>query len=274
MQSSRSCTSDEFICKSTNLRIPITSQCDTISQCHDRTDEIKCQCSIEDYLSEKLFYRCTLTNQCLPKNLECHQKYQCHSEDFEDDDDQCPSFDILTHRTCSDDDTCLGEHQICENYPSRHCVCQQGYRMNETTDICEDINECRERAVCDHYCRNTRGSYECSCQENYLLDSDKHTCLLRTNQRRFYGLFDDGIYQIDIDQNNELILNTKKLILQTQYAYLIDHDPIDNYLYFAECTNPLRSIVMSCSKTRGIFRLDLNQHPYRKQVLRKSNKRQ
>lgn len=53
--------------------------------------------------------------------------------------------------------------------------------MNETTGICEDINECRERLVCDHYCINTLGSYRCSCQENYQLKSDKHTCVLRPN---------------------------------------------------------------------------------------------
>jgi len=147
---------------------------------------MSCSCPNEDYLSEKLFYRCGLTNKCLPKNLECDIKRQCNPTFIEDDEENydntaCPSLSSLINRPCSINNTCLGENQFCRTYLHKYCICQEGYRMNETTGICEDINECRERVVCDHYCLNTQGSYRCSCHENYQLKSDKHTCTLRTN---------------------------------------------------------------------------------------------
>ena len=92
------------------------------------------------------------------------------------------STSLLIERPCLINNTCSEENQYCRGLFNRHCVCQSGYRMNETTGICEDINECRERLVCDHYCINTMGSYRCSCREEYQLKSDKHTCILRTNR--------------------------------------------------------------------------------------------
>jgi hypothetical protein len=227
---------------------------------------MSCTCPIEDYVSEKLFYRCGLTNKCLPKDLECDIKRQCNPKDLEetDDDDQCPS---LIYRSCYRNNSCLEENQYCRNYPRKHCVCQIGYRMNETTGICEDINECRERVICDHYCINTLGSYRCSCQENYQLKSDKHTCTLRTSEfSSLYALFNQGIYQLNMNNENELDKTKEIFITLTNHAYLIDHDPIDNYLYFAECSVPIRAVIMSCPKTRGIFRIDLNQLKPRKEV--------
>ena len=110
----RFCTRDQFSCKSSKLCIPKSNICDTISQCHDRSDEMFCTCPVEDYLSRKLFYRCGLTNKCLPKNIECHLKRQCHSTLFPDDDDddeiECPAL----NQTCSMNKPCLGKNQFME----------------------------------------------------------------------------------------------------------------------------------------------------------------
>jgi hypothetical protein len=92
------------------------------------------------------------------------------------------SSSLFIERPCLINNTCSEENQYCRGYFNKHCVCQSGYRMNETTGMCEDINECRERLVCDHYCINTLGSYRCSCHEQYQLKSDKHTCTFRTKQ--------------------------------------------------------------------------------------------
>jgi hypothetical protein len=65
----------------------------------------------------------------------------------------------------------------------------------------------------------------------------------------------------------EFVPNNKTLITLTNHAYLLDYDPIENYLYFAECSMPIRPIIMSCPKTRGIFRINLNQSiPSQKEV--------
>ncbi|CAF0998634.1 unnamed protein product [Adineta steineri] len=267
----RFCTPDQFTCKSTKLCISKTNMCDTISQCHDRSDEMFCNCPLEEYISRKLFYRCGLTNKCLPKNLECDIKRQCNpttvgKEEEEDNDNiECPSLSSLINRPCSINNTCSGENQYCRN--NQRCVCQEGYRMNETTDVCQDIDECRERVICDHYCINTQGSYRCSCHENYQLKSDKHTCILRTNifsLAYLYGLFNNGIYKLNI---NNILPNNEQLITLTDYAYLLDYDPIEKYLYFAECSSPIRSIIMSCPKTKGIFRINLNQSISKKELI-------
>ncbi|CAF1341226.1 unnamed protein product [Rotaria sordida] len=276
------CTHDQFTCKSTKLCIPKSNLCDTITQCHDRSDEMSCSCPIEDYVSQKLFYRCGLTDKCLPKNIECYLKHECssilinHNND-DKDDNECPSPSSLIERPCSINNTCLEENQYCRGYFNKRCVCQSGYRMNETTGICEDINECRERLVCDHYCINTLGSYRCACHENYQLKSDKHTCILRTNTFTpafLFGLFDNGIHKLNMTYENELgkikewsINNNKTLITLTNHAYLIDHDPIENYIYFVECSVPIRPIIMSCPKTRGIFRINLNQSILQKELI-------
>ena len=41
-----------------------------------------------------------------------------------------------------------------------------------------DINECDEdKGGCSHRCTNTEGSFECSCNDGYILDSDRRNCL-------------------------------------------------------------------------------------------------
>ena len=43
-----------------------------------------------------------------------------------------------------------------------------------------DINECTgERDGCEHFCRNTIGSYYCMCRDGYYLHQDEKTCLGR-----------------------------------------------------------------------------------------------
>lgn len=40
-----------------------------------------------------------------------------------------------------------------------------------------DIDECQENnGGCDHFCRNTVGSFECSCQKGHKLLTDERTC--------------------------------------------------------------------------------------------------
>jgi hypothetical protein len=243
---------------------------------------MSCSCPIEDAVSQKLFYRCGLTDKCLPKNIECYIKHDCNSmlidhDNDEDDDNECPSSSSLIERPCLMNNTCLEENQYCRGYFNKQCVCQSGYRMNETTGMCEDINECRERLICDHYCINTLGSYRCSCQENYQLKSDKHTCIIRTIRKNYspslIGLFDNGIRQINLTYEYELekiqekLNNNQTLLTLTTHAYLIDYDPVENDLYFAECSIPIRPVIMSCPKTRGIYRIRLNQTILNKELI-------
>ena len=59
---------------------------------------MSCSCPIEDYVSQKLFFRCGLTDKCLPKNIECYLKHECnamltdHSDEELVEDPECTFF--------------------------------------------------------------------------------------------------------------------------------------------------------------------------------------
>ena len=53
---------------------------------------------------------------------------------------------------------------------------------------CIDINECSEgTAGCAHICTNTIGSYVCSCDQGYRLESDGRTCNGKSKFNTFYS---------------------------------------------------------------------------------------
>ena len=46
-----------------------------------------------------------------------------------------------------------------------------------TLNLFSDINECDVNTDnCSQLCNNTIGSYQCYCEDGYILDSDEHTC--------------------------------------------------------------------------------------------------
>lgn len=76
------------------------------------------------------------------------------------------------------------------------CSCQQGYRLGTDSLTCQgivsiipsiivnhvhtnvflDIDECAESMPCDQVCQNRDGSFNCSCNDGYLLDTNGRTC--------------------------------------------------------------------------------------------------
>ena len=42
--------------------------------------------------------------------------------------------------------------------------------------LIKDINECNGDHVCNHNCNNVNGSYTCSCDPGYVLQSDHRSC--------------------------------------------------------------------------------------------------
>ncbi|KAL0364441.1 UNVERIFIED_CONTAM: Vacuolar-sorting receptor 2 [Sesamum angustifolium] len=67
---------------------------------------------------------------------------------------------------------CIDDHK-------NGCKCPPGFRGDGVKE-CEDIDECKEKTACQcpHCsCRNTWGSYECSCSGNLLYIHEHDTCI-------------------------------------------------------------------------------------------------
>jgi hypothetical protein len=64
------------------------------------------------------------------------------------------------------------------------CICPTGTQLNPVTQVCEDINECRELgpdACFNGACVNSVGSYECECEPGFILDNTGRICIGKWN---------------------------------------------------------------------------------------------
>ncbi|BFZ05862.1 hypothetical protein BsWGS_08901 [Bradybaena similaris] len=88
------------------------------------------------------------------------------------------------------------------------CICSEGY----TGYKCHiDIDECTGRNTCQQKCANLPGSYECSCQEGFVLADDEYTCdLCLSCTEDFKNLYT----QIEYLQNQSSGIDNFDLILQ------------------------------------------------------------
>ncbi|KAI0208521.1 hypothetical protein LSAT2_006799 [Lamellibrachia satsuma] len=96
----------------------------------------------------------------------------------EDDDGIC-----LPINECDPTKSRHNCEQVCVDLPDGYkCMCNDGYRLDNTTH-CKDINECDEgTSDCEHECRNTEGSYRCSCVRGYTLNVDNATCNMNVDE--------------------------------------------------------------------------------------------
>ncbi|KAJ8047013.1 Latent-transforming growth factor beta-binding protein 1 [Holothuria leucospilota] len=73
---------------------------------------------------------------------------------------------------------CQSDHSQCvvkstdDDKEVASCECSEGFEINETSGLCEDINECETASnLCGHggygYCTNTEGSAHCICLKGY-----------------------------------------------------------------------------------------------------------
>ncbi|KAG2455866.1 EGFL7 protein, partial [Polypterus senegalus] len=99
--------------------------------------------------------------------------------------------------------TVCGDHQVCSTYRTTYMVsyrqitrpesspplyeCCPGWKSARPPGCNQDVDECAVGSHgCSQRCRNTPGSYQCSCQDGYQLDTDGRTCQAnnRTEQNR------------------------------------------------------------------------------------------
>ena len=141
-------------------------------------------------------------NECLASNGGCDQLCNNTVGSFEC---ACAEGYILgsNGRSCSDIDECqtagLCGHICVNTAGSYQCKCHSGFSLasdrsaclGKLTNKCKqsafyilvliffpvDIDECLEaNRRCEHSCTNSIGSFQCSCQSGYQLDSNNSTC--------------------------------------------------------------------------------------------------
>ncbi|GJT27691.1 vacuolar-sorting receptor 1-like protein [Tanacetum coccineum] len=62
---------------------------------------------------------------------------------------------------------------------TKGCKCPPGFK-GDGVNSCEDVDECKEKTACqcsNCKCKNTWGSYECSCSGNLLYMREHDTCI-------------------------------------------------------------------------------------------------
>lgn len=70
-------------------------------------------------------------------------------------------------------------YSACVDDHTKGCKCPPGF-MGDGVDKCEDIDECKAKTACqcpECKCKNTWGSYDCSCSGNLLYMREHDTCI-------------------------------------------------------------------------------------------------
>lgn len=63
---------------------------------------------------------------------------------------------------------------VCNWFCHRFCLCFAW--LYTLLSFCTDIDECENRDICQHECKNTFGSYQCICPPGYQLMLNGKTC--------------------------------------------------------------------------------------------------
>uniref|UniRef100_A0A5B7B1A7 Putative Vaculolar sorting receptor 3 isoform 1 n=2 Tax=Davidia involucrata TaxID=16924 RepID=A0A5B7B1A7_DAVIN len=73
-------------------------------------------------------------------------------------------------------------YSACLDIEDSKCKCPPGFK-GDGIKSCEDIDECREKKACqcpECSCKNTWGSYECTCSGDHLYIRDHDTCISKS----------------------------------------------------------------------------------------------
>ncbi|XP_037365448.1 pro-epidermal growth factor isoform X2 [Talpa occidentalis] len=172
-------------------------------------------------------------NLCKPKSSNCSDS-MC-GQDPEAPRGSCAEGYALSWdgKSCEDVNECASwKHGCalgCENTPgSYYCTCPKGFILLPDGKQCHQLVSCPSNASgCTHNCLLTPHGPMCFCPEGSVLEADGKTCsgpqpfLLFANSENIQHMCFDGTdYGILLSQQMGTVL-------------ALDHDPVENKIYFA-----------------------------------------
>ncbi|XP_053247571.1 signal peptide, CUB and EGF-like domain-containing protein 2 isoform X3 [Podarcis raffonei] len=85
----------------------------------------------------------------------------------------------VKRRLLMDIDECQASNGGCDHFcrntiGSFDCSCKKGYKLLTDEKSCQDIDECTFERTCDHICINHPGTFECTCNKGYTLYGFTH----------------------------------------------------------------------------------------------------
>ncbi|KAG9261064.1 low-density lipoprotein receptor-related protein 1B-like [Astyanax mexicanus] len=152
-----------FRCRNDRVCVRTEQVCNGVNDCGDNSDEEECGVVGKARACGKAEFSCS-NGRCVSADLQCDLFDDCG--DGGSDEHDCKQLSLEGH--CGGDTHSCGDDAFCNQTSSQAvCECRSGFRRDQRSRKCEEVNECALFGVCSQYCANAKGSYKCTCDRNF-----------------------------------------------------------------------------------------------------------
>ncbi|KAI9558491.1 hypothetical protein GHT06_015278 [Daphnia sinensis] len=231
------CPSNEFQCRNRKC-IPRAKTCDGRDDCDDGSDEDVIFCSMPANTN-------ATKGECLAGQFRCANRLCVNSTLLCDGRNDCGDFsdeNKCNVNECEPINPC--QHTCVDKPVGYECQCNAGFKPNpKDQHLCSDIDECAlHPRPCSQVCRNTFGSYVCSCSPGYISVHNGSSC--KTNSSFAPTVLFSNRYYI-----REVHLHSRMASVRAHNltnAVALDYDWLEQCLYWSDVTEYGSSLKRLC----------------------------